>query len=90
MWSVVLFLRATTAIAVALAGLVTLLTVIGVALVATSAIHVADGVAVRSIALGWALASLGLLSVARLAFLGAQALIRRHGVAAPRDGRDET
>jgi hypothetical protein len=70
----VFLLRALAAITIACSGILFLVTAAGVALIAAGAVSLADDYSVLQVGSIWALATAGLLSVARLAYLGACAL----------------
>ena len=70
----VFLLRALVGIAVACAGLLAAVTVIGLVLIAVGTVSLADDYSLLQVVGMWALATAGLLSIARLAYLAACAL----------------
>jgi uncharacterized membrane protein HdeD (DUF308 family) len=72
--ALVFVLRGLVATAIACAALLTVITAMGAVLVATGAISVADDYSLAEIAGAWFLTAAGLLSIARLGYLAAQAL----------------
>jgi hypothetical protein len=78
----VFLLRALVAVAIACSGILATVTVIGLALIAVGAVSLADDYSLLQVVGVWALATAGLLSIGRLAYLAAYAL----GAGDVRDG----
>jgi hypothetical protein len=72
--ALVFVLRGLVAMAIACAALLTAATAVGLGLVGTGAISLADGYSTAQIAVAWFMTVAGLLSIARLGYLAAQAL----------------
>jgi hypothetical protein len=70
----VFLLRALVGIAIACSGILAAVTMIGLVLIAVSAVSLADDSSLLQVAGMWALATAGLLSIGRLAYLAACAL----------------
>jgi hypothetical protein len=78
----VFLLRAIVAVTIACSGILAAVTVIGLALIAVGAVSLADDYSLLQVVGVWALATVGLLSIGRLAYLAACAL----GAGDVRDG----